>query len=254
MIERMPTNQVVTILKGAGPAEAARILLSIPVDRISLLLAEMEPSDVTGLLVAAGPDQKEDLLAALETDRVPSIIRYLSLRQLVDLAEALSPETAARCLETLPAPVAAGVIGELPGPIQERLLDLVNARLRDEVMLALYQRSAQESIVRIASTVSWLDQTSCDLLAVVLDGRFQIAVRYRYQSPFVDADVDGAVSGAAWQQIAGLVVLTNVVLAASARGRANDVRLSGRRVALLRWNDRRDDGELKRALARMTSG
>ena len=214
----------------------------------------MDPADVTRLLVAAGPDQKEDLLEALAADRIPSIVANLSTPQLVDLTTTLSPETAAGCLGTVPAHVAAGVMWELPQAIQARLLDLVDARLRGEIILARYERSAQESIVRIASAVSWLDQTACDLLAVALNRTFQVAVRYRDRWPFTDVDVDGVVSGAAWRRIAGLVVLTNFLPSESARSRANDIRRSGRRVELLRWTDSRDVGELKRLLARMASG
>lgn len=239
------------MLRGAGPREAVRILRSVPPERVSVLLTEMETAEVARLIVAAGGDQTADMLRSVPAERFAPIIRCMSMRELANLVGAVPPELAARCLEAVTARAAVEVISELPEPDQARLVDLIEAQHRGDVSQALYERNAQESVVRIATRVSWLNQATCDLLAVAMNQTFQVAVRHRRVPPFTLDDIDSVLSTAAWATIAGLIVLTNVPPDTNADQRLRQVRSSGRLVDVLRWTDRRDDGTLKRTIVRM---
>jgi hypothetical protein len=116
---------------------------------------------------------------------------------------------------------------------------------------AMYERQARESVVRAAPNVSWLDQSSCDIAADLFGRRVHVAIRFVPETGLLQVDVVRAVRHADWMGIAGMLVVTNAAPAEPALLEAKHQQQAGRRVELIRWADRRDDGVLKRTLVRL---
>lgn len=250
MIGHMPTKQVIALLTSAKPAQAAGILLSMTPDRVAVLLTELDPAHTARILLAAR-DRRADVFMAIPAEQVPQVLAHLSMPQFVELLVAVPPPAAAQLLRDRPPRWAADILSELPPETSTRLRAILTEDQSEAFSSAVYERRAAESVVGIATRVSWSDQRACDLLAEVFGKQVHIAVRYLPRAPLTASDVDLAASYAHWGHIVGLVLLTNVALDDSGSQQARAFTRSGRPLEALRWIDERDDGAFKRALVRL---
>ncbi len=249
MIGRMPTQQVIAMLKAARPAQALGILSAMPFDRVTHVTTSIEPADLTAMMLALPPDQQVELLTMIPAERRLLIFSRLSMRQFADLLPVVTPDIAAQMLADVSTATAAELLSDMPPNAAARLLPLLPRG--NTVVQTMYELRARESIVRAARNVSWLDQSSCDLAADVFGRRVQVAIRF-LPDPFpVHVDVDRAASHADWRTIDGMLVVTNVRPGELALLQVKHQQQAGRRLELVHWVDQRDDGLLKRALVRL---
>jgi hypothetical protein len=253
VLDHMPIRNVIAMLRASKPADAANVFLSMTQDRIGLLMLEFEPADLARMLHSAKPAQKPGLVAAMPAERRLPVLRQLSMTQLVELIAGLPPGPAALLLSDIPPRVAAEVYAELPGELKQRLPELLGRSQPVEFWSVLYERRAAEAVVGAARRVSWLDERAGELLAEVFGKLVHVALRYRPETPLTGTDIDHAANRGNWREIAGMVLLTNVLVAESARGQIQAISDSGRPIEALHWASEADDGVFKRVLVRMTS-
>jgi hypothetical protein len=249
----MPIQQVIIMLRATKPADAANVLLSMTSDRIQVLMTELDPVDIARILDGAKDPQKLGLVLAIPAAGRLAVLRLLPLPRLVALLCVLPPEPAAGLLATVPPRVAAELFTELPAEVRRPLPDLLEPLQPVEFWSVLYERRAAEAVVEAARRVSWLDERAGELQAEVFGKLLHIAVRYVPETPLSGAQVAEAANRADWRGIVGLMVLSNLTPAESARAEAEALTRAGRPVEVLRWFDQNDDGVFKRALVRMTS-
>ncbi|WP_283775787.1 magnesium transporter MgtE N-terminal domain-containing protein [Rhizomonospora bruguierae] len=247
----MPTPHLIAMLRSVKPAEAARLLQSVTVDRMAVIVTELPPADLIRIILGAPADRAGKLLLGLPAEVRVTLLQQLTIGQFADLLPRLDPAITRELLRELAPRAVAEIVSSLPDAVQSRLRELLTPDQPVEFASALYQRDAANLMVRTASAVSWLDQWTGDLLAEVLGKSIQVAVRYRLD-PLTDLDVDQSARRGRWQSIAGMLLLTNVAAAASAAGHAQALSRSGRPFEVQRWIDDRDSGMVKRALIRLT--
>jgi MgtE intracellular N domain len=253
VLDHMPVKQVLAMLRASKPAAAANVLLALTADRVGVLMTELEPPDVARILLGAKPAQKAELLAWVPADARLPVLRQLSTPQLIGLLSELPPAPAARILTDLPPRVAAELFVELAADVRGRLGEPLAQTQPDEFWSVLYDRRAAETLVSVASRVSWLDERAAELQAEVFGQQVHVAVRYRARPGLTGPDLAEAAARVSWPEVAGLLVLTQLGLADSAKSEAEVIRRSGFPVEAIRWADDSDDGTLKRALVRLTS-
>jgi hypothetical protein len=251
VLDSLPTAHLITMLTSVAPAEAAGLLQALTVDRTAVLMTTMEPARLVPILLAAAPGQADNLLLTMPVEARTSFLRQLPMAQVSALLPVLGP-LAAEAARAFPPRAVAEIVSDLPAPAQRRLREELTRDNPVEFGSAIYQRDATTMLVGVATTVSWLDQLAGDLLAEVLGKPLQVAVRYR-QEPLQDIDIDECADRGRWEAIAGMVLLTNENVAASAGRRASAISREGRPFEAVRWIDESDSGTLKRALVRLIS-
>ncbi len=251
MLGRMPTPQVVALLKASGPAQAAVTLLTFPEDRIDALLAAMEPADLAGVLAASTPGHRRELLASMTPDKTLQVIAVLTPRQFADVVAALPATSAARLLDAAPAPLAGRILAALPEITRVGAVALITPQRADELAAARYDERVLAAVVRIAPRVSRLPWRTCDLVAAVLHRAIHIAVRYHGDRDLVDEEIHEVALATNWSTVAGLMIVTDAKLTDDVVGYGAAIEAAGYPFELLRWTSENDDGALKRALVRL---
>jgi hypothetical protein len=247
----MPTKHVIAMLNSVGAAQGAETLLAMPADRIETLMNEMSPADVGRLLHGARTDRKADLLAVIGPKRAPAVLGRFSIHQLADLVASLPLPGAVNLLHSMSPAAAADLLLEIPTRRRLLLQDALSPRQPDEFSSAVYQREVEESVVRIASRASWLDQVAGHLLAEVMGRPFQIVVRYRPEGTFTGDDLRDAAGRVDWRRVTGMLVLTNALPGEDCSAVIRELRQFGHAVDVVRWVNEADDGLFKKALVRL---
>ncbi len=246
-------NDLVAMITSAGANQAASTLLNLPAHQIRAVMAELSPGEVARLLIGARHDRKADLLAIIGTDRMPAVLSRLTVHQLADVISVLPIEFAIALVRDMSPRTAADLLLEMPSQQRAMLQQAMAPRRPDQFAATVYQRQAVESVLRIATRVSWLDQASGHLLTEVFGRTVQVTIRYRTDSVFTENDLHAAEASPDWLRISGLLVLTNATPVAGLAAMLRDLRQRGRAVELVPWVDDRDDGAFKRALVRLAS-
>ncbi len=251
MLGRMPTPQVVALLKASGPAHAADTLLTFPVERIAALLAAMQPADLAGVLTASTVAQKRQLLPAMTTEQTLLVLGRLTNGQVADVMAGIPAAQATSLLTVAPAQLAMRILSALPNSTMAAVDTSLSSDRAAELYSMRYEQQVVESVTRIAGRVSRLPSSTCDMVVDVLHHAVQVAVRYRGHGVLTDDDVEAAAMAADWTQVAGLLVVSDAEPTAAALRHGSAVYAAGYRLELLRWNNRGDNGALKRALVRL---
>jgi hypothetical protein len=247
----LPTNDVVAQIMSAGANQAATMLLGMPAVQIRAVLNDLGPAEVARVVVGAHPDRKADLLGVIGSDRMPAVLSRLTVHQLADVISVLPIEVALRLVRDMSPRAAADLLLEIPTQRRAALQEAMTPSRPDEFAATVYQRQAQESILRIATRVSWLDQSAGSLLSEVFGRTVQVMIRYRADEVFTEVDLHAAAQAADWRRIVGLVVLSNATPVPGVASMLRDLRAMGHPVELVPWADDRDDGTFKRALVRI---
>jgi Mg/Co/Ni transporter MgtE len=251
VLGQMPTKHVIAMLNSVGANQGADMLLALPADRVEILMNEMTPSEVARLLDGARPNRRTDVLAVIGPRRVQEILARFTIRQFADLVSCIPLPDAVALLEGTAPQTAADLLQELPAQRRIALREALARRQPPEFTSAMYHRDVMESVVRIATRVSWLDQSAGHLLADVIDRPFQIVVRHMPDAVFGDDDLRAAADHVHWHRVAGAIIVTNAVPADSIGAAVRQLRQYGRAVEVVRRINDGDDGLLKRALVRL---
>jgi Mg/Co/Ni transporter MgtE len=247
----LPTNDVIAQIVSARANHAANMLLSMHAVQIRAVLNDLGPSEVARVLVGAHPDRKADLIGVIGTDRIPEVLSRLTVHQLADMVAVLPIEVAVALVRDMSPRAAADLLLEIPTQRRVVLQEAMAPSRPDEFTATVYQRQAQESILRIATRVSWLDQSAGSLLTEVFGRTVQVMIRYRPDAAFTEVDLNAAAQTADWRRIVGLVVLTNAKPATGVLSLIRDLRATGRPTVVVSWVDDGDDGSFKRALVQL---
>jgi hypothetical protein len=124
---------------------------------------------------------------------------------------------------------------ELPNELRRRLDRVRPLDLSLDFASAIYLRSAVETIVRATSRTTWLDERTGDVLAEVFGKLVHIAVRYCPGFALDPRDIVAAAQRANWDDIVGLLVLTNATLSDSASNQAAAIRRTGAPIEVIHW-------------------
>jgi MgtE intracellular N domain len=247
----LSTNDVVAQIMSAGANQAANMLLGMPAVQIRAVLNDLGPAEVARVVVGAHPDRKADLLGIIGSDRMPAVLSRLTVHQLADVVSVLPIEVAVRLVHDMSPRAAADLLLEIPTQRRAALQEAMTPSRPDEFAATVYQRHAEDSILRIATRVSWLDQSTGSLLTEVLGRPVQVTIRYRADPVFSEIDLHSAAQAADWRRIVGLVVLTNAEPVPGIALMIRDLRTMGHAIEVVPWLDDRDDGLFKRALVRL---
>jgi hypothetical protein len=249
----MPTKHVIAMLNSVGAAQGADTLLSMPGDRIEVLMNEMNSAEVGRLLDGARADRKADLLAVIGPHRAPGILSRFTIHQLAELVASLPLPGAVDLVRSMAPHAAADLLLEIPTQRRLMLQESLVPRQPQEFTSAVYHREVEGSVVRIATRASWLDQAGGHLLAEVMGRPFQIIMRHYPGGTFTGDDVRTVAGQVDWRRVVGAIVLTNGTPADSIHAAVRELRQYGHAVDVVRWLNDGDDGELKRALVRLIS-
>jgi hypothetical protein len=173
------------------------------------------------------------------------------VHQLADVVTVLPIDVAVRLVRDMSPRAAADLLLEIPTQRRASLQDAMTPSRPDEFAATVYQRQAEESILRIATRASWLDQEAGSLLSEVFGRTVQVMIRYRPDPVFTEVDLHAAAQAADWRRIVGLVVLTNAAPTPGVAVLIRELRAVGHVVDVVPWIDDRDDGSFKRALVRL---
>jgi MgtE-like protein len=251
VLPQMPTKHVAAMILATKPAAAVAILLAMTPDRIEALLDAIPPANLGRILCAAGPRDTPTLIAALSPSQRRAALSTLTAKDVVELLGVVAPGTAWALLADMPPAIAAGIHAELPNELRRRLDRVRPPDLSLDFASAIYLRSAVETIVRTTSRTTWLDERSGDVLAEVFGKLVHIAVRYCPGFALDPRDIVAAAQRANWDDIVGLLVLTNATLSDSASNQAAAIRRTGAPIEVIHWFDAEDDGVFKRSLVRI---
>ena len=247
----LPASEVVAQIMSASANHAANMLLGMPAVQIRAVMHELGPAEVARVVVGARPDRKADLLGVIGSDQMPAVLARLTVHQLADVITVLPIDVAVRLARDMSPRAAADLLLEIPTQRRAALQEAMAPSRPDEFAATVYQRQAEESILRIATRVSWLDQAAGSLLSEVFGRTVQVMIRYRPEPVFTEVDLHAAAQAADWRRIVGLVVLTNAAPAPGVAVLIRDLRAIGHVVDVVPWIDDRDDGSFKRALVRL---
>lgn len=203
MFPQMPTKQVVAMILATNPSGAAKILLGMTPDRLSMLLTEIPPANLGQIVSAASARDKSTLIANLSPTQRWAALSTLTTTGVARLLVALPPELAWTILGDVRPEIAASIFAELPSELRLRLENGQPPDLLPEFAAALYRRAAVDTIVRTASHTAWLDERAGDVMAEVLGKSIQISVRYRSSFALEGADILTEARRARWDKIAG---------------------------------------------------
>jgi hypothetical protein len=248
----MPTKHVIAMLNSAGAAQGADTLLAMPADRIEVLIDEMTPTEVGRLLAGARADRKADLLSAIGPYRAPSILALFTVHQLADLVSSLPMPAAVNLVRSMNPHAAADMLMEIP--TQQRLIlqeEVLAPQQPQDLTSTAYHREVEESVSRIATQVTWLDQPGGHLLAEVMGRPLEIVMRHMPEAPFDGDDVRAAAGRVDWRRAVGALVLTNATPTDTVSPVIRELREHGHPINVVRWLNEGDDGILKRALVRL---
>jgi hypothetical protein len=253
VLGQMPTKHVIAMLNSVGAAQGADTLLSMPGDRIEVLMNEMTPAEVGRLLDGARTDRKGDLLAVIGPHRAPAILSRFTIHQLADLVSSLPLQGAVDLLRSMSPHAAADLLLEIPTQRRMMLQEVLVPSQPEQFTSAVYHREVEQSMLQIATRISWLDQVAGALLAEVMGRPFQIMVRHRPDASFTGDDLRIVASLVDWRRVVGAVVLTNAAPADSVAPAIRELRQYGQAIDVVRWHNDGDDGQFKRALVRLIS-
>jgi hypothetical protein len=247
----LSTDDFIAQIVSAKANHAANMVLSMPWVQIQAVMGDLGPSEVARVLVGAHPDRKADLIGVIGSDRIPAVLSRLTVHQLADMVSVLAIEVAVALVRDMSPRAAADLLLEIPTQRRVALQEAMTPTRPDEFAATVSQRQAEESILRIATRVSWLDQSAGSLLAEVFGRTVQVMVRYRPDAAFTEVDLHGAAKAADWRRIVGLVVLTNAKPATGIPSVIRELRIMGRSADVVSWLDNGDDGSFKRALVQL---
>lgn len=259
MLGQMPTKHVIAMLNSVGAAQGADTLLSMPGDRIEVLMNEMTPAEVARLLDGARADRKADLLAVIGPHRAPAILSRFTIHQLADLVSSLPMHGAADLLRSMAPYAAADLLMEIPTQRRMMLQEVLVPRQPEQLTAAVYHREVEQSLVQIATRISWLDQAGGAIMAEVMGRPFQIMARHLPDATFSGDDLRTVAALIDWRRVVGGIVLTNATVQTDATGADSispvirELRQYGHAIDVVRWTNDGDDGLLKRALVRLIS-
>src|SRR4051812_13003171 len=92
----LPVTQVVAMIRSSPPKSAAGLLMAMPAERLSIVVAAMRPADLIRLVPALQPAARRSLLQVLGPEHLFEVIRSAPLDQATALvpmvpAERLGP-------------------------------------------------------------------------------------------------------------------------------------------------------------------
>jgi MgtE intracellular N domain len=247
----LPTRDVITQIMSASANHAANMLLGMSTVQIRAVMNDLGPADVARVVVGAHPDRKAGLLGIIASDQMPAVLSRLTVHQLAEVVTVLPIDVAVRLVRDMSPRAAADLLLEIPTQRRAALQEAMTPSRTDEFAATVYQRQAEESILRIATRVSWLDQSTGSLLSEVFGRTVQVMIRYRPDSAFTEVDLHAAAQTADWRRIVGLVVLVNATPSPGVAVLIRDLRAMGQLIEVVPWVDDRDDGSFKRALVRL---
>lgn len=251
MLPQMPIKHVVAMMLACKPADAVAILMNMTPDRFGALVDEIPPAYLGRMVIAARPGEKEALVAALPPECWRSVLSALSTAEIGQVLSTVAAEFAWRILADMSPEAAANIFAELPEGLRRLLQKSTPPDLPSGLSSAMYVRSAVETIVRTASRTAWLDQRAGDVLAEIFGKSVHIAVRYRSGPALGDEDIVAEVRRARWEEIVGLLVVTNKAVLYTATNQAANIRRAGSPIEVIRWTNIEDNGVLKRSLVRL---
>ena len=246
-------DDVVARIRAADAGHASAFVLAMPWEQRLAALATLGPREVARLLVGARADRVPDLVASIAPDlltavlaqlpavQVAGLVPLLGMEAAVRVVQSLSPRAAAELLLALPTHQRAALRGALPPPPPPQVSD------RD------YHGRVEEAVRRTAGRASWLDARAGTLLTEIFGRQVQVTARDAPQTSLTTTELHSLVATADWRQVGGLVVMTNSELDLGLGAGVREARARGYLVDVVRWQDERDDGVLKRALVRLGS-
>jgi hypothetical protein len=252
-VGQMLPEQLIAMLNSVGPARGADTLLAMPADQIQMLISVMRPAQIARLVDGARAERKPELLAAIGPTRWPMVLGQLSVHQVVDLVSSLPLPVAVTFLRSMSPAATAGLLMEFPTQRQVMLQEALGAQQPPEATSTDYRRQAENSVARIATRMSRLDNGSGDLVAEVMGRPFHIAVRHHTDAALTGEDLRLVAGRVDWRLVAGMLLMTNAVPADTVGAVVRELRNYGHAVDVVRWSDDSDDGTLKRALVRLLS-
>jgi|SRR4051794_29050480 len=254
VLGQMPTKHVIAMLNSVGAAQGADTLLSMPGERIEVLMNEMNPAEVGRLLDGARADRKADLLAVIGPHRAPGVLSRFTIHQLAELVSSLPLAGAIDLLRSMGTHAAADLLMEIPTQKRLMLQESLVPRQPQESTAFSYHREVEASVVRIATRASWLDQAGGHLIAEVMGRPFQIIMRHLPDATFTGDDLRTVAAQVDWRRVVGSVVLTNATPADNIQAAVREIRQYGYAIDVIRWLNDGDDGIFKKALVRLVTG
>lgn len=251
MLPQMPTKHIVAMMLACKPADAVAILLNMTPDRISTLLDEIPPAFLGRMVTAARPDDKETLFATLPPESWRAALSTLSTTEIGQILSTVAAEFGWTILADMSPDVAANIFAGLPDGLRRLLQKSTPPDLPSGLASAMYVRTAVDTIVQTASRTAWLDKRTGDVLAEIFGKSVHIAVRYRSDLALGDEDIVAEARRARWEDIVGLLIVTNRAVSNTAANQAASIRRAGSPIEVIRWTDVEDNGVLKRSLVRL---
>jgi hypothetical protein len=247
----MLPEQLIAMLNSVGPARGADTLLAMPSDQVQVLISVMTPAEVARLLDGARAERKPDLVAAIGPTRWPLVLDQLSVHQVVDLVSSLPLPVAVTFLRSMSPAATADLLLEFPTQRRFMLQDALGTQEPPEASSADYRQQAENSVARIATRMSRLDNASGDLLAEVMGRPLHIAIRHSSEAVLTGEDVRLVAGRVDWRRAVGMLLMTDAVPAGTVSQVVRELRHYGHAVDVVQWSDDSDDGTLKRALVRL---
>jgi hypothetical protein len=252
MLGRMPTDQIVTMLKASPPRRAVGVLLAMPKDRIDRLLAAMDGKLVSRLLIAAGPERVGALLHHLGETRLATELALLPMAEAAGLLAALPPAVAGAQLERVTPENLALLLEAMPAAQRRRLTEELEPPRRIELRRVGYERAVIESLRRTAATLRWVpNDHATNLFAGVFHRLFGISLCYVDGGALQSRAVAAAQEIFAAEQVHGLLLVSNAPPSVEASDQILDARYARTPALVVTWDHDDNDGVLGRALVRL---
>jgi hypothetical protein len=244
-------NDVVARILAADAGHAAAIVLAMPGEQTRAALAALGPREVSRLLLGARADRVPDLVGNIAADLLPAVLAQLQVVQVAGLVPLLGMEAAVRVVRSLQPAAAAELLLALPTHQRVALQGALPQPPPAQVSDGDYPRRVEEAVRRIAGRTSWLDARAGILVTEIFGRPVQVTARDAPDTSLTSTDLHGLVAAADWRNVSGLVVMTNGPLDYGLGAGVREARARGYLVDVVRWQDNRDDGVLKRALVRL---
>ncbi|MDG4765548.1 hypothetical protein O7632_15795 [Solwaraspora sp. WMMD406] len=242
----MPVTQLIAMVRSTPPRQAVGLLAAMPADRLPVVVAAMEPVDLTRLLPAAGDELRARLIALLTTEQLAELTASMPTAGAVRLLTGLPADQVRAVADRLPQATTAALLTALPAEAQADLLAVMRPQHAQAAWAGTYQREVAEALARANAEVSIPPDAPSGIVLVQIFGwRITVAAR---------RDDDGRVAVRDAED-AAYKLRANAALAVTDYQPATDVldycdeaRRQGRPISAVGWVDHRHDGHLKRAL------
>ncbi|MEV6347627.1 hypothetical protein [Actinoplanes sp. NPDC051851] len=242
----MALAQLASDSRGRVPTTAGA-LLSIPANKLTAALAQMDPADIARLLPGVPAKKRAKVIMALPPTHLTPVMECLPAEEAHDSIASLSDRQHAEVVSRLSDPAIADLLDLLPPTEARRMLDVVSP-LRAESVLA---RRFESAVARV------LGRANIDLSPI--EGAppgVWLASGPRMRLVVVASQVDDGRVMLRHVELATQQVGIPAALCVSGERIADDVhryveqvRRSGYRLEIMTWSGSRDDTDLLRRLA-----